>query len=293
MAPQFSGHPLSDLHQLLAYSFMVNALQAGAIVAVMAGVVGWFMVLRRESFVGHTLSVMAFPGAGGAALIGAPLAVGYFVFCGAAAVAIAVGGVRPGRRSGAQQAALIATVQAMGLGVGYLLLSLYSGVLESAETLLFGSLLGVTSGQVKTLLAVAVAALIFLAAVGRPLLYASVDDQVARANGVPVRALSAAFLVVLGLAVAATAQITGALLVFALLVAPAAAAQQLTIRIALGLVLTVTIALAVTWIGLALSYFTNESVGFFITTLAFATYVLARAQGVIRQRMRGGAAAAI
>src|SRR4029077_10922834 len=103
-----------------------------------------------------------------------------------------------------------------------------------------------------------------------------VDEIVADARGVPVRALSVAFLVVLGLAVAATAQITGALLVFALLVAPAAAAQQLTARIGVGLALSVGLALAITWVGLGVSYFTNLPFGFTITTLAFAVYVAAR-----------------
>ena len=127
-----------------------------------------------------------------------------------------------------------------------------------------------------TLLVIAVAALAFFAVAGRPLFFASVDEDVARAQGVPVRALAVAFLVVLGLAVAATAQITGVLLVFALLIAPPAAAQQLTGRVGAGIGLSVVIALLVTWIGLALAYFTNDPVGFFITTIAFAAYVLAR-----------------
>jgi len=119
--------------------------------------------------------------------------------------------------------------------------------------------------------------LAFFAIAGRPLLFSSIDDLVARAGGVPVRALETAFLLVLGLAVASTAQITGVLLVFALLIAPAAAAQQLTARIGLGLALSVAIALLVTWVGLGLSYFTDYSVGFFVTTLAFAVYLAARA----------------
>jgi len=172
----------------------------------------------------------------------------------------------------------------VGFALGFLFLSLYGGVLESLESLLFGSFLGITAPQVVVLLAVALATLAFFAAVGRPLLSSSIDDLVARAGGVPVRLLEIAFLVVLGLAVAATAQITGVLLVFALLVAPAAAAQQLTARIGLGIGLSVGIALLVTWLGLGLAYYTNYSVGFYVSSLAFAVYLIARARRQFARR---------
>jgi zinc/manganese transport system permease protein len=275
-SPSLSLDPVSDYQQLTAFPFMVNALQAGTIVAVMAAVIGWFVVLRRESFAGHTLSLMAFPGAAGAALVGLPASAGYFGFC-AAAAAVIGGAAGSGRgRGSAQQSAVIGTVQALGVGCGFLFLSLYHGVLGGYESLLFGSFLGITSSQVVLLGAVAAATLAFLALVGRPLLFASVDTEVARARGVPVRALAIAFLIVLGLAVGATAQITGALLVFALLVAPAATAQLITMRIGLGLALAVVLALATVWLGLGLAYFSDRPVGFFITTVAFALYVLAR-----------------
>ena len=210
---------ISDFRQLTAYPFMVNALEAGTIVAVMAGVVGWFMVLRRETFAGHTLSVMAFPGATFALLLGLSAAVGYYTFCGACALVIGAAAAGTRRHRG-EESAVTGTVQAFGLACGFLFLSLYQGVLAGYENLLFGDFLGITRGQVLTLAIVCVLALGFFAVVGRPLLFASVDEPVARASGVPVRALSLAFMLALGLTVAATAQITGALLVFALLVAP-------------------------------------------------------------------------
>jgi zinc/manganese transport system permease protein len=276
MNPHLSLDPTSDLNQMLAYPFMVNALQAGTIVAVMGAAIGWLMVLRRQSFAGHTLSLMSFPGAAAAALVGVPLAYGYYAFCVAGALAIAGASGVHVRRGRARESAAIGTVQALALALGFLLLSLYHGVLESLETLLFGSFLGISRSQVLTLLGVALATLALLAAIGRPLLFASIDEAVARANGVPAGALSIAFLILLGLAVAATAQITGALLVFALLVAPAAAARELTPRIGLGLALSVAIGLLVTWVGLGLAYFTNRPVGFLVTTIAFAAYALAR-----------------
>ena len=275
VAAGLSFDPIADFQRLTAYPFMVNALEAGTVVAVMAGVVGWFMVLRRESFAGHTMSVFAFPGATGALLIGAPAAAGYFVFCALAALVIGMAGSGT-RRSLSQETALTGVVQAFGLGCGFLFLSLYHGVLAGYEDLLFGSFLGITRGQVLLLAVVAAAALAAFAVIGRPLLFASVDESVARASGVPVRALAVGFLLILGLAVAATAQITGVLLVFALLVAPAATAQLVTTRIAAGLMLTVVLGVAITWVGLALAYFYNYPVGFYITSIAFAVFFAAR-----------------
>jgi zinc/manganese transport system permease protein len=289
LAPHLSANPITDFNQLTAYPFMVSALEAGTIVAVMAGVVGWFMVLRREAFVGHTLSIMAFPGASGAALVGLPLATGYFAFAGVGALVIAAASRTGGRRDDAQQAAVIGTVQAFGLAAGFLFLSLYGGIFESLDTLLFGSITGITRGQVVTLLGVAIAALAALQVAGRRLLFATVDEEVARAGGVRTGLLSTGFLVVLGLAVAATAQITGVLLVFALLVAPAATAQELTARIGAGLGLSVAIALVVTWAGLALAYYTDGPVGFFVTTLALALYVGARGWRPARRRLAAAA----
>ena len=267
---------VSDVRQLTAFPFMVNALEAGSIVAVMAGVVGWFMVLRRQTFAGHTLSVMAFPGATGALLIGLSAAAGYFVFSGLAALVIGAASGRQALRNRGQESAITGTVQAFGLGCGFLFLSLYQGVLANYESLLFGSFLGITRGQVLALAIVAVLALGVLAIIGRPLLFASLDEGVARAHGVPTRALALGFLLMLGLAVAETAQITGALLVFALLVAPAATAQLITPRIGLSLVLSVIVGLLITWVGLALAYFYNRPVGFYVTTVAFVVYVAAR-----------------
>jgi zinc/manganese transport system permease protein len=272
-----------DLSQLVEYHFMVNALLAGGVVAVMAGLVGWLMVLRRESFAGHTLSMTAFPGAAGAALIGVAPAWGYFTVCGAAAAGIArLTSLRRDRWG--EQSAAIGVVQASALALGFVFVSLYGGVLGDLESLLFGDLLAISDTQVLTLAAVAVATLAVLAVIARPLLFASVDPEVAAARGVPVRRLSRTFLLTLGLAVAATSQITGPLLVFALLVGPAATAQALTARPLASLVLTVALALATAWLGLGIAYFSIYPAGFYIATISFATYVLARAAAALRHR---------
>ena len=286
--PHLSWNLGHDLSELVEYHFMVNALLAGGVVAVMAGVVGWMMVMRRETFAGHTLSMMAFPGASAATLAGIPAAWGYFLFCGVGALTIGrFGGGE--RRSWSDQSAGIGTFQAVALAAGFLFVSLYGGVLGDLESLLFGNLLGISDGQVLVLGGVALASLALLISFARPLLFASVDPDVASARGVPVRMLSVAFLAVLGLAVAATSQITGPLLVFALLVMPAASAQAITSRPLPSLALTVLLGLAVTWLGLAISYFSVYPAGFYIATISFLLYVLVRVcVGALGDRNPGG-----
>ena len=264
---------------------MVNAYEAGTIVAITAAVVGWFMVLRRQTFAGHTLSVVAFPGAAAATLLGVSIGLGYYSFCLAAALIIALaprGSAAVGGFS--QESAVIGTVQAFALASGFLFVALYHGFLEGINALLFGTFLGITDGQVFTLLLVAVGVVAVLAIIGRPLLFASIDAAVAAAQGVPVRLLGGAFLVLLGLTAAAATQITGALLVFALLVMPAATAQRLTARPAHSLVLSVAIALGVIWVGLAVAYYTPYPLGFWVTTLAFGLYVSATLAAALRRR---------
>jgi zinc/manganese transport system permease protein len=273
--PTLSWNLLKDVHELLVYQFMVSALQAGTIVAVMAGVVGWFVVLRRQSFAAHTTAMMSFPGASGAALAGLPTALGYYLACGVAALAIGRSG-GAGRRGRSGESAAVGVVQVAGLALGFLFLSLYSGVLEQLETLLFGTFLGIDRNQVLTLGVVAVLVLAALAVIGRPLLLSSLDPEAARARGLPVGLLDVGFLLILGLTVAATSQITGALLVFALLVAPPAAAQALTSRPGLSLALSVLFALLVMWLGLGISYFSIYPLGFFVTSFGFALYVAAK-----------------
>jgi zinc/manganese transport system permease protein len=280
-----SWNPVDDLQQMLAYPFMVNALEAGTIVAVMAGAAGWFMTLRRQTFAGHTLALIAFPGAAAAALAGVPAALGYFTFCGAGALVLAR--LAGSSRSYSTESAATGTLQAFALGLGFLFVSLYHGLLSGLDSLLFGTFLGITTGQVVALLAVAVVALALTALAARPLLFASLDPEVARASGVPVGLLGFGFLLVLGLAVAETSQITGALLVFALLVTPAATAQVLTSRPWLGIALSVGLALAVTWVGLTLAFFSVYPVGFYVTSLSFGLYVVVRVvrAAVVRRRL--------
>ncbi len=272
-APPMSWNLATDLRQLLAYHFMVNAFRAGAVVAITAGVIGWYMVLRQESFAGHTLAVVGFPGASGAAWLGWSTPAGYFGFCIAAAVVLArfTGRSRDGAFS--EGSAVIGTLQAFALACGFLFVTFSHGFLNGIDALLFGSFLGVSDLQVVVLAGVAVAVVATLAVIGRPLLFATVDPDVAAARGLPVGRLSTIFLLLLGVAAAEVSQITGSLLVFALLVMPAATAQRLTPRPVRSLTLAVVIAVAVTWGGLVAAYFSSVPVGFSITSLAFAAYL--------------------
>jgi zinc/manganese transport system permease protein len=281
--PSASWNPVSDVQQLLTYPFMVHALVAGTIVAVMAGALGWYMVLRRQTFAGHTLATMSFPGAAAGALLALPGAIGYYLACLGAALVLAR---RPDAhdRQGGLQSARIGTVQAVGLAVGFLFLSLSSSILGGLDGLLFGSFLGVTATQVWVVGGMAVIVLGALTVIGRPLLYASLDRESAVARGVPVRTLEIAFLVLLGLTIAATTQITGALLVFAVLVSPPAAAQRLASRPAASLVVSTGLAVLVIWVALGLAYFSPYPLGFYTTTAAFLIYVAARAWSARRPR---------
>ena len=265
-----------DVTQLFEFHFMVNAFRAGTAVAITAAAVGWFMVLRRQTFAGHTLGIVAFPGAAAAIWLGVSATFGYFAFCIAAALVFAALPRTTGGGSSSEESALIGTVQAFAVASGFLFVSLYGGFLNGLTSVLFGSFLGITDAQVLTLAIVAVVVVAVLAVVRKPLLFSSVDPDVATARGVRSRLLSTMFLVVLAAAVAAASQITGALLVFALLVVPAASAQVLTARPGLSLALAATFGIVITWAGLACAYYSPYPVGFWTTTIAFATYVSAR-----------------
>jgi zinc/manganese transport system permease protein len=286
--PQPSWNPVDDLDQLLQFHFMQNALIAGSMVALMGGLMGYFVVLRGQTFAAHTLSQVGFPGAAGAALAGVTPLYGLLVFCVASACGIAAlsAPLDEGRRA---ESAAIGSILTVTLALGFLFASLYSGFIGGVYGFLFGTFLGIDDRQVLTLAVVTVAALLALAVIGRPLLFASIEPDVAAARGVPVRRLSVAFLVLLGLSVAAAAQITGTLLVFALLVTPAAAAQQLTVRPDLALALSVAIGLVVVWVGMGIAYFSDYPVGFYVTSIAFGAYLAARAARWVRPRLGASA----
>ncbi|HVD01460.1 MAG TPA: metal ABC transporter permease [Candidatus Dormibacteraeota bacterium] len=256
---------------------MVNAFLAGTVVAVIAGAIGYFVVLRSSSFAAHALSHVGFAGATGAVLLGLSPIFGLLVFTVGSGVVIGAVGDRVRGRD-----VTIGIVLAWTLGLGVLFISLYTGYATEAYALLFGEILGISSLDVEVTAAVAVLTLLALGALYRPLLFASVDQELARAKGVPVLALSTAFMAVLALAVTDAVQVVGVLLIFALVVTPAAISIRLTSRPARAIAIAVGLSLAFTWIGLFIAFYSPHPVSFFITSLAFGTYLLVRVLQALR-----------
>jgi zinc/manganese transport system permease protein len=261
---------------MFAHEFIQHALFAGSLIAVASGAVGYFVVLRSQVFAGDALSHVAFTGVLAAALAGLDLRIG--LFAGTAAIALLFAGL--GDRIRADDVA-IGVVFAWILGLGVLFLNLFNtgagggnGII-SARTL-FGSIFNLTRSQTEVAALVAVAVLVAMLAIARPLLFASIDPQVATARGVPVRLLGALVLVLLGVDAAEATQAVGALLLLGLLAAPAGAAARLTASPYRGLALSTLFALASIWIGVATAYvFPSLPPSSAIIGVAASIYVLA------------------
>jgi zinc/manganese transport system permease protein len=267
----FSLNLWSDFQSMWAYSFMQHAFEAGTMVAIVAGIIGYFVVLRRLSFAAHALSHIGFAGAAGAVLIGLSPLVGLLAFTTSGSVFMAT----LGRRS-ANRDTQIGTVLAFMLGLGVLFISLYKGYATEAYSLLFGEILGISSTDVFVTLIAGVLTLAVMVVLYRRLLFTSLDADVAQARGVSVPMIHLVFMILIALATAISVQVVGVLLIFALMVTPAAAAQCIARRPGQGIAITVGVALFVTWFGLFVSFYVSYPVSFFITTAAFAIYLVAR-----------------
>ena len=256
---------------LLAQHFVHTALLAGAVVAIVSGAIGIFVVTRGASFAVHAISELGFTGAAGALVIGIDPVIG--MIGGSLVVGLVLGLLS---LRGRERDSAIGAVLAFGLGVGVLLLSLYHGYATEATNLLFGSIVGVSSRQLLELTIVTLIVAAGLAGIYRPLLFSSVDPEVAAARGVPLRAMSVAIFLLLALTTAEAIQVVGVLLVLTLVITPAAAAQRLTARPGLALVLSILIALGATEGGILLSLAQPWPTSFFISAISFAVYVAAR-----------------
>ncbi|WP_277046144.1 metal ABC transporter permease [Caballeronia mineralivorans] len=254
---------------MFEYEFMLNAFAASGIVAVLAGVVGYFLVLRGQTFAGHALSHVGFTGATGAVLVGVSPLWGMVGFTLAAGIGMGALGEKLTGRDVA-----IGVILTLSLGFGLLFLHFFTAYASQATALLFGNVLGVSHETLVVLIVLTVVSLGALAIIMRPLLFASLQPELAEAKGVSLRLVSILFLAITSLAVAASTQIVGVLLVFALLVGPAAAAQNVTTRLSTGVLLAAVFALAQAWIGLTLAYYTDWPTSFWITMLAAAVYGL-------------------
>jgi zinc/manganese transport system permease protein len=252
--------------------FMQHALAMGSIVAVLAGLTGFFVVLRGAGFAAHALGQVGFAGAAGAVLIGVDPLWGLVAFAMVGALGLGALGTR---RHGHDAATALILAAALGLGALFLVLT--TSYATAAFSLLFGTIVGVSLAQVWQTGALALVCLAALAALFRPLLLATLDPDLAAARGVSVRLVSMLFLLVVGLAAAVTVPTAGTLLIFSLMVGPAAAACALSRRPLLALLLSALFSLLATWVGITLAYATGWPVGFFITALVAAIYLGARA----------------
>jgi zinc/manganese transport system permease protein len=257
--------------ELLGQHFVHTALLAGAVVAVTSGAIGTFVVTRGASFAVHAISELGFTGAAGALVVGLDPVIG--MLGGSLAVGLVLGLLS---LRGRERDSAIGAVLAFGLGVGVLFLSLYQGYATEATNLLFGSIVGVSDHQLRVLAAVGAIVLVGIGALYRPLLFSSVDPEVAAARGVPLRALSVAMFLLLALTTAEAIQVVGVLLVLTLVITPAAAAQRLTVRPDLAVVLSIAIALVATEGGILLSLKKSWPTSFFISAISFAVYLFAR-----------------
>jgi len=265
----FSFNLLTDLQTMWQYDFMQHAFEAGTIIAIIAGIVGYFVVLRRSSFAAHALSHIGFAGAAGAVLFGVDPIIGLLLFTSGGGITIAL----LGRRAAARDVQ-IGTVLAFMLGLGVLFISLYSGYATEAYSILFGEILGISSNDVLVTLIASQVILLLTAVVYRPLLFASLDEDVAEAKGLPTLFLGVVFMLLVAVATSISVQVVGVLLIFALMVTPAAIAQRLAKRPVHGIMISIVIALFATWIGLFISFYEPYPVSFFITSIVFVLYVL-------------------
>jgi len=264
---------------MFSYDFMQNAFLAATIVAIVSGLVGYFLVLRGQSFAGHALSHVGFTGATAAVLIGITPLSGMVI----ATVAAGVGMGFLGERL-AQRDVAIGMVLALALGLGLLFLHFYTSYATQATALLFGNVLAVDVPTVWALLALGIISIVALAIISRPLLFASLQPELAEAKGVSLRLYGVLFLAIVALATAECAQIVGVLLVFTLMVGPAATAQKLTTSIAIGPLLAAAFAVAESWLGITLAYYTNWPCSFWISAISAAAYLGVTLPVMVRSR---------
>ncbi|BBE08711.1 ABC 3 transport family protein [Mycoavidus cysteinexigens] len=254
---------------MFEYDFMINAFAASGMVAVVAGVVGFFLVLRQQSFAGHALSHVGFTGATGAALFGIAPLWGLLGFTLAAGMAMGALGEKLSGRDVA-----IGMILSLSLGFGLLFLHFFTAYATQVSALLFGNVLSVSSLMLKILALLSVICLATLAFIMRPLIFATLQPELAQAKGVSLQLVSVLFLTLVALAVVACTQIVGVLLVFTLMVGPAATAQNLTTRLGAGIAAAAFFALTQAWAGIALAYYTDWPTSFWITALSALLYGL-------------------
>lgn len=256
-----------------------DTILAGAILGLVGGLVGTFVMMRDLAFAVHGIAELSFAGAAFALLIGVDVILGSLAGSIAAALLLGVMGVRAREKN-----SVIGVIMPFGLGLGILFLSLYDGRSANKFGLLTGQIVSVDATQLSVLAGTALVVVAGLALIWRPLTFASVDPDIATARGVPVRTLSLAFMFLLGIAVALSIQVVGALLVLALLITPAAAALQVTVAPRMVVLLSVAFAMISTVGGIMIALGGSIPISPYVTTLSFVIYLLCRVAGSWRRR---------
>ena len=254
---------------LVEYTLLRNALLVGTLAAILAGVVGYFLVIRRLAFAGHALGHVGFAGATGAGLLNLSPLTGQLFLTVISAVGIGVLGHKTSKSD-----ITIGIVLAFSLGLGVLFLHFYTNYASQAMSVLFGNLLAVSVTSIKIIATCALASLIAISLIARPLLFSSLEPELAEAKGVSLAVISLIFMLIVALTVTITSQVVGILLVFTLLVGPAASALNWTSQVMTGLLLTITIGVVVVWLGITAAFVTDWPIPFWISTLSAVTYLV-------------------
>ncbi len=270
--------------QILNASFMANALAGGTIVALAAGLIGYFVIVRNAAFAAHALAHIGFPGATGAVLVGLPVGLGLGVFCVGGALVIGALGKRASDREVAT-----GTILALATGFGLFFNSLATKSSSTMTNVLFGNLLAISRSQLVTFSVLLLMLAVSVGVLYRPLLFSSVNAPVAEAKGLPVRLLSMIFMALLGLAITMAVQAVGTLLLFALVVTPAATAIMLTARPPAAMAISAAISVVSVWAGVTISAIFNLPPSFAVVTVACATWLVA---WVLRRQVRPATVAA-
>ncbi len=254
--------------QLFAYDFMQHAFMAGTLAAITCAIIGYFVVLRSQNFASHALSHIGFAGAAGAGLIGLSPPMGQLILMVLAAISMGSMGEKVSKSDIA-----IGITLSFSLGLGVLFLYFYTNFAGRAMSILFGDLLGVSTHLLQIMLIYSIVSLVGLLMMAKPLLFATLEPELAEAKGVSLRFISIFFLILVAIAVTEASQVVGVLLVFTLLIGPAASALCVTRAIWSGILASIVIGLIIVWVGISLTYVTNWPASFWISALSFIVYL--------------------
>lgn len=272
------------MFDLFSVLFIQNALFTGTGVALVSAFIGYFLIARRLTFAGHALSHIGFAGAAGAVLLGLPPLAGLLMFTMGASVGISLLSKESRERDLA-----IGIILTFALGLGILFLSLYAGFAERVYAILFGDILGISRGDVIVTALFSLLTILVVLAIFRPLLFSSFDPEIAEARGVPVRTLSLAFLLLVAITVSMSVQVIGVLLVFTLLVGPAATSMHLVKQPVWAILLAMVLGVLYVWAGMFLAINVANATwppSFFIAALSFGVYLPVRLLSPLWNRRR-------